>query len=210
MKRIKRIFVASIILLLSITPVLATVEVKENTQISTVSTIGNNSYSLGVLTVEHQPFTNHFFKYKGATMSYQRPDILTFQFPEINGSVWMNFTITVTHRLNIPPVPYFILPRYTLVDRLYLNYDGQDYFNIFNEILCESEAQTNYTIYLTPDKQVKSLPTHGQPVTVQFYLNAGVDAGKFNIPLTDGTLWRFGRYWSNRNADIFDITIVPI
>jgi len=194
MKRVKRIFIVSIILLLLITSVLVAAAVHENTYTSLGSVNGNNS--LGILQVTH-----------GGNWSFiPPPENTIYYFCEKNGTVLMNFTLEVQHRLS----KRFLLPRYTLIDPLWISYKGEDYFFIFNETLCESEIFTNYTIYLTENMQKLPLETNGQIKVVEFWLNAGEGIGKFHLPMSDGTPWRFGRYRSNRHIADFSITIVPI
>jgi hypothetical protein len=206
----KKILVGSLILLLSIPSAYATVDIKDNQQIPTVCNCGNYSYSLGVLTVIHQTFYNLRFRtQRGSLIEYEPPENTSFQFCEMNGTVMMNFTLTVRHRINMGLL-YFILPRYTLIDCAYINYKGQDYFRIFDEHLCNNEVFEEYTINLTPDKQLIPLETNGENVTVQFWLYAGVSAGNFSLPLNDGSTWRFGRSYGHKDITKIDLTIVPI
>jgi hypothetical protein len=131
----KKIFVGSIILLL-LTPVLTTAEINKNTNISSKSTVnsgGNHSYWLGTLDVTHYEYYLSWHDFKGARMNFTRNLNTIFNFTEVNGVVWMNFSIIVRHHLNLVPPGYFIRPRYTLIDYAYIHYHGIDYFTKFDE-----------------------------------------------------------------------------
>jgi len=215
MKPVKRIIVGAIILLLSATPVFAIAEINENTHMSAASTVsnsGNYSYSLGTLKVVHQPFWLDYRINQGATINFTRTPNTIFIFSEINGAVRMNFTVTVVHYMNRPMLGYFIKPRYTNVDYLYIldssiNYD---YFTKFDEHLCPNKSIEEYTVYLPPEEQNAPLPTHGQSVNLDVVVWAGVGAGNSSRLGNDGNPSRFGRFLSERFVDRFGITIVPI
>jgi hypothetical protein len=125
----------------------------------------------------------------------------------------MNFTVTVQHYLNLVPPGYFIKPRYTNIDYLYISDTtiNYDYFTKFDEHQCPTNGSAEeYTVYLPPEEQHGSLPTHGHSVHLMVYLMAGVGAGDHNPPGPDGNPWRFGRQLTRRPVDGFDITIVPV
>jgi hypothetical protein len=214
MKLVKRIFVGSIILLLLITPVLATAEVKQNTNMPTTDTNGLNS--LGEVTVIHLPWHYKPLINKGSWMFWNPPkppyNNLTYYFYEKNNTVKMNFTLTIKHRLNNLSLPFFIIPRYTIIDRLWISSeDGKiDYFIIFNETKCTKAAFETYTINITENMQIQPLETNGQPTNLTLWVLMGVDAGKFNIIFHDGSVWRFGRYLSHKRVISTIITIVPL
>ena len=206
----KKIFVGCLVMLLSTTPLLVTAETKDANNEINASIYENESYCLGTLTVIHDPFYYKWFENKGARMEFEPNESIDYpyQFCEVDGKVWMNFCFIVRHRLNAGP--YYINPRYTLIDHVWINYNSTDYFNIWDEHLCDSDVFKEYRINLTPDVQKEGLPTNGKTLKVLFWLDAGVDAGKFNLKLPDDTLWRLFRYSSNRHIYDHDLLIEPI
>lgn len=125
----------------------------------------------------------------------------------------MNFTLTIHHRLQNAPFPYLISPRYTLVDRLFIGIPGprgEDYFDVFNEKICTTDIFEVYTIKLTEKNQTKPLYTNGNSTNLTFWLNMGVDAGKTYSKMSDGSIWRFGRLYSNLHVIGTNIIITPI
>jgi hypothetical protein len=207
MNVVKRIVVGSIILLL-LMPVFVVAEVNYSTHTTTTGPHG--PYSLGDVYVKHWAFFYNLSA-RGARMIWVPPENLTFEFNEINGTVMMNFYITIHHRLEQGAIPILIAPRYTLIDHLWISSPSTDYFNVFNETKCTNQNTYDiYTIYLTPDIQTKPLETNGQQKNLTFWVNMGVDAGRIKIPMPDGTILRFGRYYSNRGVIVTNLKIVPV
>jgi len=169
MKIRKRLFVGSIILLLITTPILVIAGVNENTHPSSLNISTNNS--LGTLTVVHLPLYYQWFKYHGINVEYSPPDDnpgYDYYFCEVDGVVWMNFSLTVKHRLN--PVKPFFADRYTWINSLYLNDGYTDYFSFEGKELCENVSFETYYINLTEDDQIQPLETNGENVTLTFWL----------------------------------------
>jgi hypothetical protein len=206
----KKIFIGSIILLL-LTPVLIAAGVNDSTPTTTTDTNGNNS--LGTVTVLSYPW--HFSPLSRGAQMFWTPATVNnniYFFKEINGTVRMNFTLTIKHRLNAGPIPFIILPRYTVVEYLWISDPGpggSDYFKVFNETICATDSFVTYTINITEDMQKIDLQTNGQNKTLIFLLGMGVDAGKLKKVMTDGSIWRLGRFYSYRQVIQTDITIVP-
>jgi len=98
----KRLVISSIILLLLTAPILTSAELNKNTQPTSLNIYANNS--LGTVTVDHQPGLFGIIRNKGAIVKYEPPDDnpnYDYYFPEDeNGTVIMNFTLHVKHRLN--------------------------------------------------------------------------------------------------------------
>jgi len=140
------------------------------------------------------------------------PDNLSYSFNEIDGKVKMNFTLTIHHRLVPGRIPFIILPRYTVLDHLWIAKNRTDYFDVFNETMCTNPHYFDtYTINLTEDMQTIDLETNGQQKNLTFYLGMSVDAGKHNVTWkNDGTIWRAGRIWSFKTPVVTQITIIPI
>ena len=132
MKIAKKIFVGNIILLL-LMPAFVVANVNHSTP--TTTTGPNESYSLGDVYVKHKAWFGNI-SLRGSKMWWIPPGNLTFEFNEINGTVMMNFTLTIHHRLEQGTIPILIRPRYTLVDHLWISDPSTDYFNIFNETKC--------------------------------------------------------------------------
>lgn len=82
MKVANKIFVVSIILLLSTTPIFAIAKVNENMQTSTMSNSGNYSYSLGDIYVTHYPWPVYVQNKGKLIVWYPPPGPLNFSFPE--------------------------------------------------------------------------------------------------------------------------------
>jgi len=206
MKIAKKIFVGSIILLL-LTPVLVVAEVNDSTH--TATTGSNGPYSLGDIYVRHWAWFSHI-KARGSRITWDPPENLTFEFNETNGTVWMNFYLTIHHRLAQGVIPILLRPRYTLLDHLWISDLQTDYFDVFNESKCTNPNSFDiYTINLTKDIQTLPLETHGQQKNLTFWLNMGVDGGLIKTTLPDNTIWRFGRFYSNKGVIAINITIVP-
>jgi hypothetical protein len=175
MKYEKELIVGSIILLLMTTPLIASARINELKQ--NLPTTVYNGNSLGTVTVEHHPILWHYFTYHGITTSYTPPSThptFDYYFPELdNGTVCLNFSVTINHYLNYSGIPYFtrfLFPntfRYTWVNSFQMaRPDEPDIFNIENKNNCICENMETYTI--TVDG--KYYATNGASIAVYFWL----------------------------------------
>jgi hypothetical protein len=175
MKFEKKIIVGCIILLLTTIPLIASARIYENKQNLSMNVYDGNS--LGTVTVEHQPMLWNYFTYHGINTSYTPPSThptFDYYFPELdNGTVCLNFTVTIKHYLNYPGIPYFtqrIFPntfRYTWVNRFHMARPYEpDIFSIENKNNCITQNMETYNI--TVDG--KYYPTNGATITVYFWL----------------------------------------
>ncbi|MCX6661156.1 MAG: hypothetical protein NTY91_01230 [Euryarchaeota archaeon] len=171
----KKIIVSCIILLLTTTPLIASARINENKQNLSMNVYEGNS--LGTVTVEHQPILWGYFKYHGINTSYTPPSThptFDYYFPELeNGTVCLNFTVTIKHYLNYASIPYFaqrLFPnnfRYTWVNRLHMSrLQEPDIFSIENKNNCTSQNMETYNI--TVDGIYYT--TNGANITFYFWL----------------------------------------
>jgi hypothetical protein len=212
MKLFKIVFVGSLLLLMSATPLLVATDVKENTNESPIDYFGDNS--LGKITVVHVPLTYQWFKNHGfGSVTYTPPDGnpgYNYDFCEVDGKISnMSFTLTVEHRLN--KVGTFHANRHTWINDLWIGKGTVDYFRIENMTLCYDEAFITYDVPLPENKQIVDLETNGEDVTLAFWLFGMPAVGDSKI------LWKileiFPCYPINFLESVggkIDITIHPI
>ncbi len=172
MKLLKKLLVGSIILLLSTTFLVSAAQIKQNPNAEPVNTTEMNS--LGKFVIRHWPLSPIYIKYKGMEIiEYTPPDDYIYEFPEDeNGTVWMNFSLTIEHWLNNVGVYWakFLFPnnfRFTCFSS-YIFDDGIDY--IFYDH-CE-DVPTNYSheefmIYM----YAVGLKTNGQNKTLFVFID---------------------------------------
>ncbi len=189
------------------TPLLVTAGVNKKIDISNASAYDGNC--LGLLEVVHYPWLR-----EGPPMVVDfYPGEDTFYFSEKNGTVKMNFTLTVKHRLNMVPITYLASWiwkdkfRYTMIS-LYISEPGYgDLFSIYNEMSCTNESWETYIIYITEADQLEPLVTNGEQKVLYFYLY--VEAGVTPIPI----IKRLSGIWSHKDPLPYgpiSITIIPI
>ena len=170
----KKIFVGCIILLLSMTPILAATELNHATDISPIKTANMNS--LGTVTIVHLPLLPGWLRQRGMTVKYEAPeDNPTFEyyFPEDeNGYVHMNFTLNVKHRKN--PVGFYLASwiwsgkyRYTGI-HAWVAYNGEDIIDLreYDELCIQTQFE-NFTRVISGD-----LKTDGENLSCLFWWNA--------------------------------------
>lgn len=174
MKVAKKIFVGSIILLLATTPLIATAGKNEINKTSSMNV--DEVYSLGQVNISHEPMFNVPDK-KGMRVEFWPADTYDFNFTEVNGTVQLNFILTIKHQLNRPPIPYFAEFifrhnfRYTWVNRLYIHNpeNDEDIYSIENKTVCNTDYWVYYNITMTG----KYLTTNGENKTLTFWLYGG-------------------------------------
>jgi hypothetical protein len=162
---LRRLFVGSIILLLSTTPLLVIAGVNEDIHLSTLNLPEENS--LGMLIVEHLPMYRMIVRY------YPPEEGNVYYFPEgENGYVNMNFTLNVSHCLKGGPFfASWIWPdnyRYTAIET-WVNYDKEDYVVDKNIILCNSYLFKDYQIKMSA---AKPLYTNGETLACRLWITA--------------------------------------
>ena len=110
MKFGKKIFVGSIVLLLATTSLIASAGKNEISQ--TPSTSHYETYSLGQLNVTHQPVIAGWGQHHGMDVKFWPAKSYYFNSTEVNGVVYVNFTLTVKHCLNKIPTYFakFLFP----------------------------------------------------------------------------------------------------
>jgi len=142
------------------------------------------------------------------TVSFEpvEPEERYYSFPEHNGTVKMNFTITIAHRLanNYP------IPRTTNWACFIEDFIGPTtYMKNGTRIPCTSVNWEEINWTLTYTGEYPEFPTHGQnkTLTVLWLTNVWF----FGIIPTPwkGAHYRFGE-WKGPQGSIFDITIHPI
>jgi hypothetical protein len=174
MKVAKKIFIGSLILLLATTPLIATAGINESKQSLSMN---DETGFLGTVTIRHQPML--VAESKGMeVVSYEPPEDnpnFIYNFTELeNGSVRLNFTVTIKHFLNKPGMPYFaswLFPnnfRFTWVKYFWIHEPGKPYdiYTIENQKPCTSTNVETYNIPATG----KYLETNGENVTLHFWL----------------------------------------
>ena len=138
----KRLVISSIILLLLTAPILTSAELNKNTHPTSLNIYANNS--LGTATVDHQPGLFGILKNRGALVTYDPPannPSYNYYFPEDeNGTVFMNFTLHVKHRLNDIGIYWLekIWPtdhRWTFI-KIWVSWNGNDVIKNETKKLC--------------------------------------------------------------------------
>jgi len=168
MKISKKIFVSSIVLLLTITPLLATAREIEKTNLSSINTTRVNS--LGNVTIEHIPLYLYPFTKGGMDVTYDPPpDGFEYWFPEVNGEVLMNFSLKIRHRLPDFGSGSYLAVRYTWINNLIISGEGFEYL-IEDKKICKDNTFVTYYLNMTD----KPLETNGEDVTLDFYLFGGI------------------------------------
>lgn len=163
MKLAKKFFVGCLILLLSITPLFVTAELSKNISIAHLSIYDNNS--LGTLELQHEPILSTFSTFRGLKTRYYEPEgnpNYEYHFPEVNGSVRINFTLHVKHLKN--PIPGYILPSRFSGVTVYIAKSG-------GEQICYSQNFTfidnaSYVSYNISIPSLKSIFTNGSNMTL--------------------------------------------
>jgi len=171
MKILKKLFVGSIILLMLTTPLLVTAGVNEKTNVSSLNVYDGNS--LGKITVAHIPLYIGWFKNHGVRVRYEGPPDnpgYDYYFTEVAGEVYMNFSLTVEHRLD--DINMFFADRYTWINNLWISGGSprRDYFSIENKTLCDNISFETYYINITEEEQLEPLKTNGESVYLEFWL----------------------------------------
>jgi len=174
MKGIKKIFVGSIILLLTMT-IIVSAGINENKQ---VESLNMNSYnSLGTITIQHQPMLYGYSEYHGMKVNYTPPPEnpnLDYYFPELeNGTVHLNFTLNFVHYLNYPGMPYFaswLFPntfRFSWINRFWIHQPGNpvDIFTVEHQEYCTSDYPVSFNITV----ECKYLQTNGNDTILEFW-----------------------------------------
>jgi hypothetical protein len=155
MKTVKIIFISSIVLLLTTTPIFASPDVSKNTPSATLYI--SNYNSLGNLTLIHDPGLNHLIKEKGVRVYYEKPSgnpNLNYYFPQNEtGYVFLNFTLHIKHHINDIPIYWakLIWPtsfRYSMVE-VWINYNHYDYCIANKTVSCYKPTWDYFDMNIT-------------------------------------------------------------
>jgi hypothetical protein len=198
-------------LLLLITPIIAQADINENKNPLNKGDCDLNS--LGNLTVVHIPMWIGYLQNHGIGQAseYNPPDdnpLYDYYFCEINGKVYMNFTLSVKHRLN-DANGFFISDRYTWINKIWISGDpdGTDYFAKVHKQECTDVAWEEYCIELTEGEQIEPLETNGEEKTIKLWIDI-VPAITHNELLHNFML--FLPAFPLRLAGPIDLTIHPV
>lgn len=162
----KKIFVSCIIQLFIITPILATAVDIVKTDIYHTNTTKENS--LGCVEIQHIPLYISPILIGGMFVNYTEPNDFIYEFQEINGSVLMNFSLKIKHRLVNYGTNSYFASRYTWVNYLAIAGEGFEYI-IENKTKCNDYKYFTYYLNMVD----KPLETNGKNVTLDFYLFIG-------------------------------------
>jgi hypothetical protein len=170
----KRLVISSIILLFLTVPILTSAELNKNTQPTSLSIYANNS--LGTVTVDHQAGLWGIIRHKGAIVTYDPPPDnpnYNYDFLEVNGTVIMNFTLHVRHRLNDVGVYWgeLLWPtehRWTLIHIWVSAPNGSDVISDETKTVCINKSQwEEYDITVSA-----SLDTNGNTTKCKLWMTA--------------------------------------
>lgn len=136
-------------------------------------TLVENDNILAEITVTWDSFFHTFdINALQPLVNINQTEVTDFYFPEINGTVQMNFTIVCKHRLENK----VLLPRST---RVYLSITHNDSY-LFrqesNNHRCKNLAWEYINLTVTPNNQLFNLTTQGKNTTLT------VEAGVYGFP----------------------------
>lgn len=212
MKINKKLIIGSVILILITTPLLAAGQIQNDDKPNQLNSAYNNS--LGKFTIQHQPFfpSPGLIGLKGMEIiDYIPPEDYIYEFPEDeNGTVWMNFTLTIEHWINdiiFYPSSWIFGEnfRHTWVKNLYINYEEYDYISHEEYIDVNKTKDIRYVKV----KALEGLITNGENKTVDWYQFGLAGIGPFGIDIFVPLLlqnWLMETEGKERQP----LTIVPI